>query len=73
MTLKELKNLVSKDEKIPKHSYSLEGGLPNEALCISRYGKDWTIYYSERGKKTNLMNFKTESEACEYFYKRLLK
>lgn len=73
MILNELKNVVEKNEKIPKDSYSFEGGLPNEALCISRQGAEWEIYYSERGKKTNLMKFKTESEACEYFYERLLK
>lgn len=73
MTLSELKNTVLKNDKIPKDSYSFEGGLPNEALCISQHGEDWEIYYSERGKKTNLTKFKTESEACEYFYKRLLK
>ncbi len=73
MTLNELKNVVAKNEKIPTDSYSFEGGLPNEALCISRHEDNWEIYYSERGKKTNLMIFNTESEACECFYKRLLK
>lgn len=73
MTLNELKTIVSKNGKIPKDCYSFDGGLPNESLCISRHGEDWEVYYSERGKKTNLMTFKMESEACEYFYKRLLK
>ena len=73
MTLNELKTIISKNEKIPKDSYSFDGGLPSEALCIFRHGEEWEIYYSERGKKTNLVTFKMESEACEYFYNHLLK
>ena len=73
MTFHDLKIRTSKNEKIPKGSYSFTVELPNEALCIFRHGEEWEVYYSERGKKTNLMIFKTESEACEYFYKHLLK
>jgi hypothetical protein len=65
-----------KEIGIPEHAYSLKGGLPNEVFCISKYGDIWQIYYSERGIKTGLQNFKNESEACEYFFawiKRILK
>ena len=60
---------------IPEHAYSLKGGLPNEAFCISEYSNMWEIYYSERGIKTGLKKFSNESDACDYFFswiKRIL-
>ena len=42
------------------------GGLPNETLCIVKEDT-WQVYYSERGSKSGLKLFKTESEACEFF------
>lgn len=56
------------EENIPKWSYSLNGGLPNEACCLSKNGQIWEVYYSERGLKTSLKVFQTEDEACDYFY-----
>lgn len=56
---------------IPNDMYSImEGGLPNEKLCIVQE-KNWQVYYSERGCKTGLTVFDTEEEACEYFYNEL--
>ncbi len=52
---------------IPKDTYSiLKGGLPNERLCIVKEEK-WCVYYSEKGRKSGLKKFQTETEACEYF------
>lgn len=52
---------------IRKDAYSLNGGLPNEALCINKKGIVWQVYYSEKGKKTNLKVFFSEKSACNYF------
>lgn len=46
------------------------GGLPNEKLCIVQ-GETWQVYYSERGRKSGLKEFETETEACEYFFNKL--
>ena len=35
-------------------------------LCIVKEDK-WQVYYSERGNKSGLKIFETETEACEYF------
>ena len=48
----------------------MTGGLPNEKLCIVKEDK-WKVYYSERGKKSGLKIFETETEACEYFLRKL--
>ena len=58
-------------KKVPKDAYSLAGGLPNECFCMEK-GKQWEVYYSERGLKTQLKEFATEDEACEYMYNKLL-
>lgn len=55
-------------ENINPYSYSLEGGLPNEAFCLGKYGESWEVYYSEKGSKTSLKTFMTEDEACDYLY-----
>lgn len=56
---------------VPKDLYSIMvGGLPNEKLCIIKT-EQWEIYYSERGHKVGMKKFETETEACEYFYKKM--
>ena len=70
MTRKELLILLEK-EHIPKHYYSLEGGLPNDALCLNKINSSWVVYYSEMGEKYNEIGFPSEESACEYFYNKL--
>ncbi len=56
---------------ISKDTYSiLKGGMPNERLCIVKED-EWYVYYSEKGRKSGLKKFQTETEACEYFLKKI--
>ena len=71
MTKDELRQRLI-DENIQKDSYSLDDGLPNEAFCFAKNGNVWEVYYSERGGKTGLKSFKTEEEACDFFYHSLI-
>lgn len=41
---------------------------PNESLCIIYEDSLWKVYDGERGLMSGLKEFKSESEACEYFY-----
>jgi hypothetical protein len=62
-------------ENINRNAYQLTDGLPNEALKLNQHQSHWEVYYSERGQKTGLQLFATETEACTYFYtavKRML-
>lgn len=68
---KEELNTKLEENKIPQDAYSLEGGLPSECFCMET-GDKCVVYYSERGIKTQLREFGTESEACDYMYKKLL-
>lgn len=60
------------NENVNPYSYSLVGGLPNEAFCIGKNGDVWEVYYSERGSKSSLKTFLSEDEACDYFYKWII-
>lgn len=59
--------LILKESSIPTDVYSFKGGLPNEVFCIANERDCWAVYYSERGNKTGLRVFTSETEACEYF------
>jgi hypothetical protein len=61
--LEELEN-----KGIRKDSYSLNGGLPNEAYCLNQNDGIWEVYYSERGIKSGLKAFTSESDACKFFF-----
>ena len=49
----------------------MKGGLPNEVYCLNTENGNWVVYYSEKGKRSGLTVFKSESEACAYFYDKL--
>lgn len=70
MKKQDLKNLLVK-EKVSNSIYSLEGGLPNEKLCLDFDGNKWIVYYSERGLKTGTVAFILEDDACDYLYRQI--
>lgn len=72
MNSTELKNKLSRSN-ISQKSYSLKGGLPLEKYCLDNNNSKWYVYYSERGKKTNLKEFHSENDACKYFYEVITK
>jgi hypothetical protein len=72
MNRNELRRKLKKD-KIIEDMYSLDGGLPNEKLCLNEKEECWEVYYSERGRKTGLKTFSSEESACIYFYETISK
>ena len=70
MTVEQLEKELEMME-IPQELYSIMvGGLPNEKLCIAKEDK-WQVYYSEHGSKSGLKLFETESEAWEFFLRKM--
>ncbi|GJA02516.1 hypothetical protein ECV0102_28640 [Enterobacter cloacae] len=57
---------------IPRNSYSIDG-VKDETLCLILDGGLWCIFYSERGKRTEVEFFATESDACQSFLARITK
>lgn len=70
MKKNELKVLLEKG-KISQSIYSLDGGLPNEKLCIGFENNRQIVYYSERGIKKGIVEFLNESDACDYLYNHI--
>ena len=70
MTVNEL-SLVLQQLGVPEFLYFLHcDGLPNEAFCLAKR-ESWVVYYSERGQRSGLRSFETESDACEYLLSKL--
>jgi len=54
-------------------TYSLGGGLPSERYVLNQaQSQRWEVYYSERGEKSSLRIFDSESDATQYFLERIL-
>jgi len=67
MNKTELKTLLQQAGVYPE-AYSLDGGMPNERYVLSQEPDGrWAVYYSERGQKTGLRFFDSESSACQFF------
>jgi len=71
MTKSELKILL-KAEGFRSDAYNLEGSTPAyDGLVLSEIYGQWTIHYVERGIKTPLGEFSSETEACARMYELL--
>jgi hypothetical protein len=68
MTKAELKTTLEQVGVYPE-AYSLDGGFPSERYVISQEANGrWDVYYSERGQKTGLRSFDSESAACQILF-----
>ena len=56
---------------IPKNVYSFSS-LTNDSYCIERSGKDWIVYFADKGTKVNEAVFATECDAYKDLLKRLM-
>ena len=73
MTINELKERL-RAEKIPEGWYCLEqeGYRDDTTRLLFTKGK-WLVYYIERGMKSDISEFETESDACEELLSRMLE
>ena len=58
--------------KVPEDWYCLKG-YAEEAYGICWEKGRWIVYAGERGGKTPLESFETESQACEYLEEFLMR
>lgn len=70
MTKLTLKQVLDAEGFNPR-VYSLDGGSPNERLCMSAEAGKWCVYYSERGRRTGEQCYGSEEEACQDLLRRL--
>lgn len=72
MTTRELE-LKLREKGVPTKLYSLDGGNHIQKECVLEKKLWWyEVYIVEFGYKYFVKKFKTESEACEYFYKKII-
>ena len=72
MRVDELRNVL-KQEGVREDAFSLEGGTPDERYVLSRGASGtWSVYYSERGIRTSVKEFRTEEDACDHLLRTLL-
>jgi len=55
---------------VPADAYSV-GSDRDEAYCLIHDGDRWSVYYSERGRRTDEVRHPTEAEACADLVGRL--
>ncbi|PMJ97756.1 hypothetical protein BCU12_22030 [Vibrio sp. 10N.261.55.A7] len=65
--LKELKQ-----RNVPTREYSLKGSYKEDAVCLLEEEGKFEVVYFERGQKNILSTHKSESSACEAFFKEML-
>ncbi len=71
LTTKEIIRCII-DNGYPFELVDFGNEYPDEAYCIRQTKtKNWEVYYSEKGFKTGLIEFCSESEACEYLIKKI--
>ena len=73
MNRDELAKILEREGFSP-YSYNLDAnGCTDEGFCLeaSKYGV-WSVYCMERGKKSFVMEFATEHDACEYYFQRMM-
>ncbi len=66
-----LRDLLSA-ERVRTDSYSIEGELRDESMCLEAKAGGWAVFYSERGLRSGERWFETEDEACDFLAQRLL-
>lgn len=67
MTVNELL-LVFRANNVPEHYYVVDGVGGGECYGIGVIDLKWSIYYSERGKRSVLRQFDSEAAACQELF-----
>ncbi len=70
MNVDELRDLLRR-KPVPEDAFVLDGSLVNEAYVLGQEGREWTVYYSERGERTGERRFDSEDAACAEMLRRL--
>lgn len=73
MTREELLERLLDEEGIP-FEWCVYGEKQenDQKTCIAPRAGKWVVYYSERGKESDVTPFEQEAEACQELYNRML-
>lgn len=56
---------------VPADAYSI-GRERDESYCLVRDDENWSVFFSERGKRSSEQTFASEEEACRELMNRLM-
>ena len=57
---------------VPPRWYTI-GGDRNESTCLVGDGAVWTVFYSEKGQRSDERSFPSEDLACRYVYAQMIR
>lgn len=61
------------EKSVPEYYYNIDTiGEIDQRVCLEFDDGKWIVYYSERGKKFDLVKYQIEEEACDDIFTRLL-
>ena len=74
MNIQELEHLLIEEGCNPGNYAVGSRGSASDAHCLTYNGKEWQVYYTERGvdSKPEFAS-SSEEEACEYFFNFMMK
>lgn len=64
---------VARAEGIRPDAYSLDGGDHEDRYVLAIETGGWSVYFVERGERTDVTHFETEEEACDHLLSLLLR
>lgn len=64
--------VLLESERVKSDAYSIDGTERDESVCLRTAVGGWSVYYSERGLRSDERLFETEDEACQFIATRLL-
>lgn len=71
MKVEELRDLLLRSQ-VPADAYALDPSVAvNEVYVLAMDCGEWTVYYSERGRRTDERRFGSEDDACAELLSRL--
>ena len=59
------------EENFPRGTYSLDGMHLDGAYVLRKTAGRWTIDYTERSRTNFVAEFAIETDACEFFLKKM--
>lgn len=70
MSVEELRDLLRR-KPVPEDAFVLNGAAVDQAYILDSDGRQWSVYYSERGLRIDERRFDSEDDACAEMLRRL--
>jgi len=73
MNIRELEKRLLEEGCNPSYYAIGSRGSASDAYCLTHNGREWQVYYTERGQDESPMyTSRNEADACEYFFNYIM-